>query len=57
MNIMPPFELWFVIITTVVFAFAFVTWTKKDWLNLFLKVLFFVLTVWGIILIYDQGIL
>lgn len=54
MYIMPPFELWFIIICTALSGLGFVAWKRSDWFNFLIKVILFVLTLWGLILLYDQ---
>lgn len=54
MYIMPPFELAFIIAATVLSGLLFVMWKKSNLLNMIFKTLFFVLTIWGVLILYDQ---
>jgi hypothetical protein len=40
----------YLIVTLLVFLFLSIIWRKTTWLNIFLKYIFLVLAVWGIIL-------
>jgi hypothetical protein len=37
----------FIVTSTFVNLFLFIIWGKSTWLNVFLKVVFFAMTVWG----------
>lgn len=54
MYIMPPFELAFIIAATVLSGLLFVMWKKSNLLNTIFKTVFFFLTIWGILILYDQ---
>lgn len=51
---MPPFELWFVIVATVLSGLLFVMWKNSSFANMIFKTAFFVLTIWGVVILYDQ---
>lgn len=36
--------------SSLVFFLLFVVWTKKEWLNFFLKLMFLGLSIWGAVL-------
>lgn len=44
----------FVWLATIIFGLLFVIWDKKDWFNFFIKVVFFVVTIQGIIILVEQ---
>lgn len=43
----------YILITTIANWFWFVTWTKKDWLNVIFKIVFLILAVLGTIVFLD----
>jgi hypothetical protein len=51
---MIPFELGFVIAATILCGLAFVIWKRSDWFNTLLKIVLFFMTVWGVLILYDQ---
>lgn len=48
----------FLIVACICFGWLFVAWSKDDRVNLFIKFIFFGMTVWGIICaLFSAGIL
>jgi len=46
----------FHIIATIIFLFFGIIWTTKTWSNSLLKIIFFFMAVWGIVIcLYDYG--
>jgi hypothetical protein len=54
MNLLPPFTVWFIIASTVFNGVMAVAWKKGDWINLLVKIILFVLTFMGLIILYDN---
>lgn len=54
MDILPPFTVWFIVASTVFNGIMAVAWKKSDAINLFVKIILFVLTVMGLIILYDN---
>ncbi len=40
----------FIIIATIIFGLLTLIWSKTGWLDFFIKVAFFIMTIWGLIL-------
>lgn len=45
---MTDFQLYYVITTMVMFAFLFVIWSKRNWFNVALRMVYFILMLAGI---------
>ena len=45
---------WYLMTSTILFLLLVLVWNNKDWLNIFFKILLFMLTVVGILLILQH---